>query len=168
MSFFKKIFGKKEEKNYVEIYAPFDGDIIPLSEIPDEAFSSKIIGDGVGLIPKTSGTIVAPCDAVDFSIFETNHATSFELANELELIVHFGIDTVQLEGKGFTRLVNEGDSITKGKELVKFDLDYIKSNAKSHKTPVIITSMDMVKKIETSTGSVKSGDLLMKVYLKKL
>ncbi|MDN5304171.1 MAG: sugar system component [Fusobacteriaceae bacterium] len=166
MSFLKKIFSKKEEKNYVEIYAPFDADIIPLSEIPDEAFSSKMIGVGVGLIPKSSGTIVAPCDAEDFSIFDTNHATSFELANELELIVHFGIDTVQLDGKGFTRLINEGDTITKGKELVKYDLEYIKANAKSHKTPVIITSMDMVEKIVPSTGSVKAGDLLMKVYLK--
>lgn len=160
------LFKKKNNDNVFEIYSPLNGKIIPLEEIPDEAFASKIIGDGVGIEP-TGDTIYAPCDADDISIFDTNHAVSFETSNGLELIVHFGIDTVKLDGKGFERLVEDGQSVKKGDALIKFDLDYIKEHAKSHKTPVIISNMDEVEKIERSTGEIKAGDLLLRVTLKK-
>ena len=161
--FFKK---KKVEDELFVIASPLNGTIIPIEEIPDEAFATKIIGDGVGIDP-TGDTIYAPCDADDISIFDTNHAISFETKDGLELIVHFGIDTVKLGGNGFERLVEDGQSVKKGDALVKFDLDYIKENAKSHKTPVIISNMDMVEVIEKSTGEIKAGDLIMKVTLKK-
>ena len=160
------LFKKKEENNFVEIYSPLNGKAIPLEEIPDEAFASKIIGDGIGIDP-IGDTIYAPCDADDISIFDTNHAISFETKEGLEMIVHFGIDTVKLEGKGFERIADEGDNVKKGDPLVKFDLDFIKENAKSHKTPVIISNMEMVERIETVTGDIKVGDLLMRIYLKK-
>ncbi len=171
MGFFSKILkkGAGEETNskVLEIYAPIAGEIIDLSEIPDEAFSSKLIGDGVGLIPTNDCEFIsAPCDAEDISIFDTNHAVSFETKEELELIVHFGIDTVNLDGKGFERVgISEG-SVKKGENLVKYDLDYIKNQAKSHRTPVIISSMELVEKIEPMSGKVMPGDLLMKVTLK--
>ena len=91
--FFKK---KKVEDDLFVIASPLNGTIIPIEEIPDEAFATKIIGDGVGIDP-TGDTIYAPCDADDISIFDTNHAISFETSNGLELIVHFGIDTVKLD-----------------------------------------------------------------------
>lgn len=160
------LFKKKKEEESVEIYSPLNGKIIPLEEIPDEAFASKIIGDGIGIDP-IGDTIYAPCDADDISIFDTNHAISFETKDGLELIVHFGIDTVKLDGNGFERLVEDGQSVKKGDPLVKFDLDYIKGNAKSHKTPVIISNMDMVEGVEKLTGEIKAGDLIMKVKLKK-
>ncbi len=160
------LFKKKSNDNVFEIYSPLNGKIIPLEEIPDEAFASKIIGDGVGIEP-AGDTIYAPCDADDISIFDTNHAVSFETSNGLELIVHFGIDTVKLDGKGFERLVEDGQSVKKGDALIKFDLEYIKEHAKSHKTPVIISNMDEVEKIERATGEIKAGDLLLKVTLKK-
>ena len=161
--FFKK---KKDGEELFEIYSPLNGTIIPIEDIPDEAFATKIIGDGVGIDP-TGDTIYAPGDADDISIFDTNHAISFETSNGLELIVHFGIDTVKLDGQGFTRLVEDGSSVKKGDALVKFDLDYIKANAKSHKTPVIISNMDVVEELVRSTGSIKAGDVLMKVKIKK-
>lgn len=161
--FFKK---KKDVEEYFEIYSPLNGTIIPIEEIPDEAFAEKIIGDGVGLIP-TGDTIYAPCDADDISIFDTNHAISFETSNGLELIVHFGIDTVKLDGKGFERLVEDGQSVKKGDALVKFDLEYIKAHAKSHKTPVIISNMDVVAELVKSTGQISAGDVLLKVKVKK-
>lgn len=161
--FFKK---KKDSEDYFEIYSPLNGTIIPIEEIPDEAFAEKIIGDGVGLIP-TGDTIYAPCDADDISIFDTNHAISFETSNGLELIVHFGIDTVKLDGQGFERLVEDGQSVKKGDALVKFDLEYIKANAKSHKTPVIISNMDIVAELVKTTGVVSAGDVLLKVKVKK-
>lgn len=172
MGFFSKIFKKGSEAQdsgrVFEIYAPIAGEIIDLSEIPDEAFSSKLIGDGVGLVPTEDCEIIsAPCDAEDISIFDTNHAVSFETKDGVELIVHFGIDTVQLNGKGFERLGADEGAVKRGDQLVKYDLEYIKKQAKSHKTPVIISSMDMVEKIEPMSGKVKPGDLLMRVTLKK-
>ena len=174
MGILNKVFKKKEKKSgadgdVIEIYSPILGEIIDIADIPDEAFAKKLIGDGVGIVPTEEGnTIYAPCDAVDMSIFETNHAASFELENGLELVVHFGIDTVTLNGRGFERLteVSEG-SVKKGDRLIKYDLDYIVQNAKSHKTPVIISSMEMVESIEKKTGRVRPGDLLMRVILKK-
>jgi glucose-specific phosphotransferase system IIA component len=172
MGFFSKLLKKGTEEsaveNIFEIYAPIAGEIIDLSEIPDEAFASKLIGDGVGLIPTEDGDVIcAPCDAEDISIFDTNHAVSFETKEELELIVHFGIDTVKLDGKGFKRLGQDEGAVKKGQDLIKYDLGYIKENAKSHRTPVIISSMDMVESIEKMSGKVKPGDLLMRVTLKK-
>lgn len=161
--FFKK---KKEVEEYFEIYSPLNGTIIPIEEIPDEAFAEKIIGDGVGIVP-SGDTIYAPCDADDISIFDTNHAISFETSNGLELIVHFGIDTVKLDGQGFTRIAEDGQSVKKGDPLVKFDLEYIIANAKSHKTPVIISNMDTVEELVRSSGQISAGDLLMKVKVKK-
>ncbi len=161
--FFKK---KKDVEEYFEIYSPLNGTIIPIEEIPDEAFAEKIIGDGVGIIP-TGDTIYAPCDADDISIFDTNHAISFETSNGLELIVHFGIDTVKLDGQGFTRIAEDGQSVKKGDPLVKFDLEYIKANAKSHRTPVIISNMDVVEELIRTKGEIKAGEVLLKVKVKK-
>lgn len=161
--FFKK---KKDVEEYFEIYSPLNGTIIPIEEIPDEAFAEKIIGDGVGIVP-TGDTIYAPCDADDISIFDTNHAISFETSNGLELIVHFGIDTVKLDGQGFTRIAEDGQSVKKGDPLVKFDLEYIKANAKSHRTPVIISNMDVVEELIRTKGEIKAGEVLLKVKVKK-
>lgn len=160
--FFKK---KKVEENWIEIYSPLNGRVIDLSEVPDEAFAGKMIGDGCAIEP-TEGSIYALADA-EIDIFETNHAVSFETEDELEMIVHFGIDTVALGGEGFTRVAEAGTKVTKGQELVKYDLAYISENAKSAKTPVIINNMDDVEKLEVvATGDVKVGDLLMRVKLK--
>jgi len=160
--FFKK---KKAEENWIEIYSPLNGKVIDLSEVPDEAFAGKMIGDGCAIEP-SEGSIHAIADA-EIDIFETNHAVSFETEDELEMIVHFGIDTVALGGKGFTRVAEAGTKVNKGEELVKYDLDFISENAKSTRTPVIINNMDDVEKLEVvATGDVKAGDLLMRVKLK--
>ena len=160
--FFKK---KKIEENWIEIYSPLNGKVIDLSEVPDEAFAGKMIGDGCAIEP-SEGSIYAVADA-EIDIFETNHAVSFETEDELEMIVHFGIDTVALGGEGFTRIAEAGTKASKGQELVKYDLAYIAENAKSTRTPIIINNMDDVDKLEVvATGNVKVGDLLMRVKLK--
>ena len=160
--FFKK---KKKEENWYNIYSPLNGKVIPLSETPDDAFAQKMIGDGCSIVP-TEGSVYAIVDA-EIDIFDTNHAVSFEAPNGLEMIVHFGIDTVNLKGQGFTRVAEAGSSVKVGDELVKYDLEYIKANAKSIITPVIINNMDMVEKLEiVATGDVKHGDLLMRVLVK--
>ncbi|MDP0489064.1 MAG: PTS glucose transporter subunit IIA, partial [Fusobacterium sp. JB020] len=140
------------------------GKVIPLEEVPDEAFAQKMIGDGCAIDP-TEGAIYAPVNA-EIDIFDTNHAVSFETKDELEMIVHFGIDTVKLNSEGLKRVAT-ADEVSVGDKLVEYDLAYIKENAKSTKTPIIITSMDIVDNIEVvAKGDVKVGDLLMKVTLK--
>lgn len=157
---------KKKDEDWFEIYSPLNGKVIDLSEIPDEAFAQKMIGDGCGIDP-TEGAIYAPV-AGEIDIFTTNHAVSFETPNGLEMIVHFGIDTVKLNGEGFTRVAEPGITVKVGDELVKYDLNYIKEHAKSVKTPIIISNMDMVETLEVvASGNVKAGDLLMRVKLKK-
>ena len=164
MGFFDFLKGKKAEE-WFEVYSPLNGKVISLSEVPDEAFAQKMIGDGCAIDP-TEGAIYAPIDA-EIDIFETNHAVSLEAPNGIEMIVHFGIDTVKLNSEGLKRVADVG-SAKKGDKLIEYDLDYIRENAKSTKTPIIITSMDMVDTIEVvASGDVKAGDLLMRVKLKK-
>lgn len=163
MGFFDMFKGKKKQ-NVVEIFSPLNGKVIPLEEVPDEAFAQKMIGDGCAIDP-AEGAIYAPVNA-EIDIFDTNHAVSFETKDELEMIVHFGIDTVKLNSEGLKRVAT-ADEVSVGDKLVEYDLAYIKENAKSTKTPIIITSMDIVDNIEVvAKGDVKVGDLLMKVTLK--
>lgn len=160
--FFKK---NKKEDEWFEIYSPLNGKVIDLSEVPDPAFAEKMIGDGCAIEP-APGSIFAPV-AGEVSIFPTNHAASFELPNGLEMIVHFGVDTVKLNGEGFTR-VFDGDTTKVGDKLVDYDLAYLTEHAKSVKTPVIINNMDIVEELEVvAKGDVKAGDLLMRVKVKK-
>jgi len=161
---FLNMFKGKKKHNIIEIFSPLNGKVITLEEVPDEAFSQKMIGDGCAIDP-TEGAIYSPIDA-QIDIFDTNHAISFETKDELEMIVHFGIDTVKLNSKGLKR-VNTSDKVSVGDKLIEYDLDFIKKNAKSTKTPIIITSMDIVENIEVvAKGNVKVGDLLMKITLK--
>ena len=154
----------KKEKKVVEIFSPLAGTVIGLEEVPDDAFSQKMIGDSCAIDP-APGAIYAPVDG-DIDIFETNHAVSIESPSGLEMIIHFGVDTVKLNKEGLTR-VAEGGGVKKGDKLVEYDLELVKSKAPSVKTPIIITNMDMVESIEVvAKGQVKPGDLLMRVTLK--
>lgn len=154
----------KKEKKVVEIFSPLAGTVIGLEEVPDDAFAQKMIGDGCAIDP-APGAIYAPVDG-EIDIFETNHAVSIESPSGLEMIIHFGVDTVKLNKEGLTRVAEEG-GVKKGDKLVEYDLDLIKSKAPSVKTPIIITNMDIVESIEVvAKGQVKPGDLLMRVTLK--
>lgn len=154
----------KKEKKVVEIFSPLAGTVIGLEEVPDDAFAQKMIGDGCAIDP-APGAIYAPVDG-DIDIFETNHAVSIESPSGLEMIIHFGVDTVKLNKEGLTRVAEEG-GVKKGDKLVEYDLDLVKSKAPSVKTPIIITNMDAVESIEVvAKGQVKPGDLLMRVTLK--
>ncbi len=157
---------KDKAEEWFNIYSPLNGKVIDLSEVPDEAFAQRMIGDGCAIEP-SNGSVFAPVDG-DVDIFDTNHAVSFEVSNGLEMIVHFGINTVQLKGQGFTRVCESNTLVKVGQELVKYDLEFLTNNAPSVKTPIIITNMDIVDHIEVvAKGEVKAGDLLMKIKLKK-
>ena len=157
---------KKKEKIVVTIYSPVNGKVIELKEVPDEAFAQKMVGDGCAIEPD-KGTICSPIEGQLMNIFPTNHAIIFETIDGLEMIVHFGIDTVKLDGKGFQKLREPGP-IKVGDEIVKYNLDEIKDGVPSTKSPIIINNMEKVEKIEVlSLGKiVKIGEPIMKVTLK--
>ena len=157
---------KKKEKIVVTIYSPINGKVIELKEVPDEAFAQKMVGDGCAIEPD-KGTICSPIEGQLMNIFPTNHAIIFETIDGLEMIVHFGIDTVKLDGKGFQKL-REAGPIKVGDEIIKYNLDEIKDGVPSTRSPIIINNMEKVEKIEIlSLGKVvKIGEPIMKVTLK--
>ncbi len=116
------------------------GELTPLSEVPDAVFSEKMMGDGFAIIP-SDGTIVSPVDGTIINIFPTKHAFGILSDSGREILIHVGIDTVKLEGKGFEALVTENDRVEKGQPLLKVDLDYIEKNATAIITPVIFTNL---------------------------
>ena len=157
---------KKKEKTIVTIYSPMNGKVIELKEVPDEAFAQKMVGDGCAIEPD-KGIICSPIDGQLMNIFPTNHAIIFETIDGLEMIIHFGIDTVKLDGKGFQKLREPGP-IKIGDEIIKYDLDDIKDGVPSTRSPIIINNMEKVEKIEIlSLGKVvKIGEPIMKITLK--
>lgn len=166
MGLFDKLFGSKENNSVeVEIYAPLSGEIVNIEDVPDVVFSEKIVGDGIAIRPK-GNKIVAPVDGVIGKIFETNHAFSMESKEGVELFVHFGIDTVELKGEGFTRIAQEGQSVKRGDTVIEFDLELLESKAKSVLTPVVISNMDEISSIEKKAGEVIAGESVV-LTLKK-
>lgn len=166
MGLFDKLFGSKENKSVeVEIYAPISGEIVNIEDIPDVVFSEKIVGDGVAVRP-IGNKIVAPVDGVIGKIFETNHAFSMESKEGVELFVHFGIDTVELKGEGFTRIAQEGQSVKRGDTVIEFDLALLESKAKSVLTPIVISNMDEISCIVKKSGEVVAGESVV-LALKK-
>ena len=158
MGFFDKLFGKKDNSpKEVKIYAPLSGEIVNIEDVPDVVFSEKIVGDGIAIKP-AGDTIVAPVNGTIGKIFETNHAFSIESEEGVELFVHFGIDTVELKGEGFTRLAEEGQTVKAGDPIIKFDLAFLTEKAKSVLTPVVISNMEEISNLQKLSGEVVKGE----------
>ncbi len=145
-----------------EILSPVDGQVIDISEVPDAVFSQKMVGDGVAVRP-AGDTFCAPISGKVTKIFSTDHAFSIKSDKDLEVMVHIGLETVALDGKGFERLVEEGSEVNAGDAIIKVDLPYLEAHAKSTLTPVIMTEESDVKEIEKHLCIVKQGDLIMEV-----
>ncbi|HIE5768401.1 TPA: N-acetylglucosamine-specific PTS transporter subunit IIBC [Proteus mirabilis] len=144
-------------KVLLEMIAPFDGEVVALKDVPDEAFSSGVVGDGVAIKP-TSNIVMAPATGTVVKIFDTNHAFCIETGNGVEIIVHMGIDTVALGGKGFKRLVEEGADVKVGQPILELDLEYLNANAKSMISPVIVSNIDDFDKIAEQVDGVVVGN----------
>lgn len=123
-------------KTVESLVSPITGDVVALEQVPDEAFASKAVGDGIAVKP-TSNIVVAPAAGTVVKIFNTNHAFCLETNNGAEIVVHMGIDTVALEGKGFKRLVEEGTDVKAGEPILEMDLDFLNANARSMISPVV-------------------------------
>lgn len=124
-----------------ELVSPITGDVVELDQVPDEAFASKAVGDGVAVKP-TDKIVVSPAAGTIVKIFNTNHAFCLETEKGAEIVVHMGIDTVALEGKGFKRLVEEGAQVSAGQPILEMDLDYLNANARSMISPVVCSNID--------------------------
>lgn len=120
--------------------SPLKGEIKPITEVPDAVFSGKMMGDGFAIIP-TDGTVVSPVDGKIVNLFPTKHAIGIKSDAGREILIHIGIDTVNLKGEGFEALVNENEQVKKGQPLLKVDLDKIKNKVPSIITPIVFTNL---------------------------
>lgn len=152
-----------EEVSEISIHAPIKGKVIPLSEVPDEAFAAGILGRGAALIPD-EGKVYAPASGQIVSFFPTGHAIGMVTDEGVEILIHVGMDTVQLDGKGFTPRALQGDHVEKGQLLLEFNMEQIKEAGFSLVTPVIITNTANYKEIKmTEHKEAEPGEILLRL-----
>ena len=146
------------------LLAPLSGVIVPLEQVPDPAFARRLAGDGLALDPLDQ-RLLAPCDARVLHVHRAGHALTLS-ASGLEILLHVGLDTVALNGKGFEPRVKAGDEVRAGDLLLTFDADYVARHARSLITPVLVLNMDRVAALQGRTGRVLGGrDALLEVRL---
>lgn len=141
-----------------DFVSPIEGEIVPITEVPDQVFAGKMMGDGFAIIPK-EGIIASPVEGKIVNVFPTKHAIGIQSDSGHEILIHVGIDTVKLGGQGFDGKVSEGQVITKGQILLEVDLDYVKANAPSTITPIVFTNLKEGESIKIEKqGNVKLGE----------
>src|ERR1700729_2579290 len=146
-----------------QILAPFDGWCSSLDEVPDPVFAGRMLGDGLAIDP-TSGLLIAPCAGEIITLPASAHAVSIRVARGIDVLIHIGIDTVQLGGRGFDARVRPGEAVRAGDELIRFDLDGVARGAKSLMTPIVVTPMDGLRlNRRRAAGAVSAGELLVQI-----
>lgn len=150
-----QLFQRKKEQ--LILFAPVKGKVVDITNVPDVVFSKKMLGDGLGIEPDEN-VITAPCDGTIILVAKTLHAVAIE-AQGVEILIHIGIDTVMLDGRGFTPHVNMGDIVKQGDALITFDKDYILQQGKSVMTPIVLTNMEksvnrVEKRFNSSDGTI--------------
>ncbi|MBM7558212.1 PTS sugar transporter subunit IIA [Halanaerobacter jeridensis] len=154
---------KSDDK--INLFAPMDGRIVKLEELSDPAFSQKMLGDGIAIDP-SNDVVVSPCEGEIVKMFDTNHAVGIETEEGVEILIHIGIDTVKLAGEGFTRIAEDGDKVNVGDELIRIDREFLKENAPSLVTPIVITNSFEVNQVIDSNKKVASGkDKILQISL---
>lgn len=149
--------------NKITIASPMKGNIIPLSKVKDETFASEMMGKGIAINP-VEGKVVSPVDGKVQMVFKTKHAIGLKANNGPEILIHIGMDTVQLEGKYFIAKVKDGDEIKVGDTLVEFDMNAIKKEGYELITPVIVTnSNDYLEVVPKDIENVKTGDTVLTI-----
>lgn len=171
MGFFDKLFGKAEQPapaapqpsaGPIQVFAPVAGEAVPISQVSDPTFGEEILGKGVAIKP-SEGKIFAPCDGKVDMMFETGHAVSLVSDGGAEILIHVGLDTVELKGKHYTIHAHNGDEVKKGDLLIEFDPEAITAEGYDVITPVVICNSDAYKDIRPHSGTVAPGDLLLEL-----
>jgi len=156
------LFGKNERKDMAEvitqIWAPLSGKVMESAQVPDPVFADELLGPGLAIYP-TSGEILAPFDGEVMVLFPTGHAIGLKSTEGVECLIHCGIDTVDLQGKGFKVMVSQGDKVKLGAVLLKADLKLLASNGKNLATPIVITNSDQWHiEVARKDGEVVAGE----------
>lgn len=169
----EKTQGEKAEDEKLEIQESVTGEIlldshmegeaIPMSEVKDETFAAEVLGKGIAIIPK-KGEVTAPCDAVVETVFATRHAIGLKADHGVEILIHVGINTVELGGKFYTSHVTEGDRVRTGQVMLTFDMEKIKEAGYDVTTPMIVTNSDDYQEIRIlKTGNVTKQDAVLEI-----
>lgn len=168
MGIFSKLFGGDKNTAAVPgceplaVYAPADGRVIPIGEFPDAVFSQEILGPGCGILP-TGNTVIAPFNGTVIQAADTFHAVGLASDDGLELLIHVGVDTVDMGGKGFRYYVKDGQKVRRGDQLIAFDREVIKAAGHSDAIAVVVTNGDEYAGVELqATGTVTQGTVIMK------
>ena len=145
------------------VYSPLKGEVKLLEEAEDEAFASGALGKGAAVVP-VEGKVVAPADGKIVTLFPTNHAIAIETNSGVELLIHVGLDTVQLDGKYFYPKVKEGDTVKRGDLMLEFDINEIEKAGYVLTTPVIVTNTDeYLDVVEMNSGNIDFGEELIAI-----
>ena len=174
MGFFDRLFGGRaktaEETRFpgekMVVKAPMDGIVLPLEQLPDETFAAAILGPGCGIEP-TGSTVYAPFDGKVTSIVSTLHAVGLESTEGIELLIHIGIDTVELGGRFFKALVRVGDRVKAGQKLIEFDRESVVKAGYDVTTPVIVTNTNDFDEIKISAQTASEKMPLMVLTAKE-
>lgn len=160
------MLGFLKKKAAPELAAPIAGQIVAIENVSDPLFAQKAMGEGFGIIPQ-GDTVVAPVAGTVTSVFKTKHAIGITTAEGLELLLHIGLDTVNLEGAPFTMLIKQGDDVAVGTPLVRVDFDQINA---ADLDPIVLTlvtnSPDKLAAVQYASGTVQSGDSVATLKLK--
>ncbi len=142
--------------------APLSGPVVPIDRVPDPVFAHRLLGDGVAIDP-VSSLLLAPCDGIVATIHPAGHAIALTTDSGVEVMLHVGLDTVALGGRGFVPRVAQGRRVVAGEVLLAFDADLVARSARSLVTPVVVTSRERVLGMRAATGFVTAGvdDLLV-------
>ncbi|MGQ8883442.1 PTS sugar transporter subunit IIA [Bacillus paralicheniformis] len=132
-----KIFKSKIKKE--EIFSPLTGQLVPLEQVPDPVFSEKMMGDGIAVIPE-EGVLVSPVEGEVVQVFHSKHAIGIKSVSGLDILLHVGLETVELNGEGFTVFIKEGQTVKVGDPLLNFDISFLRNENKEIITPIIITN----------------------------
>lgn len=152
-----------EETNADTIYAPLAGNVIALEQIPDDTFASGVLGNGVGIEPAT-GEVFAPFDGTIATVSDTKHAIGLIGPEEMEMLIHVGVDTVKMQGEGFEVFVSEGDTVKAGQRLMTFSIDKIKESGYSTTTAVLLNNSDDFGNFKViKTGPVKASEPIITI-----
>ena len=144
----------------MRVLAPISGRAVPLADVPDEVFAEGMAGQGCAIVPEASGEAVAPVSGVLVKLFEGGHAFGIATDGGIEMIVHLGLDTIELRGRGFERIATEGDRVEAGQPIVRFDLEEIRAGDYDPVTPVLVTNDEDHPVTGVRTGEIQAGELL--------
>lgn len=160
------LFKKNKENTSVTLKSPVVGRCFDISEIPDEVFSTKMLGNGIGF-ESTEGILYAPIDGEILQVFPTKHALILKSKEGIEILLHIGVDTVNMKGEGFETFVEKSQQVKVGDKLIAFNNDLIKAKVKSNLSVLVLTDNEIMKSVRFNLGNVDKNNEVIIIELKK-